>query len=164
MSQTDRFHLDEADLSSSTALSGLTTAVRSAADGAGVPRAVLELLNVRQAQAAGVSAQQLAELPAWRESTLFSDLERAALGIGELVTAMSAREDLLARLQQAREAFTDERYSALQRAAVTMNACNRISILSQHPVRARLAGPDSASFRSDGSSTAHVGAALTEQP
>ncbi|MEG1456781.1 MAG: carboxymuconolactone decarboxylase family protein, partial [Comamonas sp.] len=38
-------------------------------------------MHVRQALEAGESTQRLAVLPSWRETTLFSDLEAAALSV-----------------------------------------------------------------------------------
>jgi AhpD family alkylhydroperoxidase len=91
---------------------------------------------------AGVSAQKLAVLPAWRETELFDDLEQAALAIGEVVALLPDEETRLAELAVARAELTDEQYSALQWTAVAINAFNRISVLSRHRVRPRAAAPE----------------------
>jgi AhpD family alkylhydroperoxidase len=154
MTARDRFFLDKSDPDSWRALNGLAGTVADAAEAAGIPRAVLELVNVRISQLngcaycldlhvryavkAGVSSQQLAVLTAWREAeALYSELERSALAVGEAATVLPEEPERTAELAAARAALTDEQFSALQWAAVTMNAFNRISILSRHPVRPR---------------------------
>lgn len=158
MTASDHFYLDKADPGSWRALNGLSRKVAAAAEGAGLSRALVELLNTRVSQlngcaycldlhtgyavAAGVSAQKLAVLPAWRETELFDDLERAALAIGEAVAVLPDEETRLAELAVARAELTDEQYSALQWTAVAINAFNRVSILSRHRVRPRAAAPE----------------------
>lgn len=156
------FFLDKSDPGSWRALNGLALKVSAAAEAAGLTRAVVELLNVRVSQLngcaycldlhdrlareAGVGAQQLAVLPAWREAALFTAVERAALAIGEAATALHEDGNFLAQLAAARAVLTDAQFSALQWCAITMNAFNRVSVLSGHPVRPR----SSAGFSSDG--------------
>ena len=158
MSAGDHFHLDKADPGSWRALNGLARKVAAAAEDAGLSRALVELLNIRVSQLngcaycldlhtgyaveAGVSAQKLAVLPAWRETELFDDLERAALAIGESVALLPDEETRLAELAVARAELTDEQYSALQWTAVAINAFNRVSVLSRHRVRPRAAAPE----------------------
>ena len=55
----------------------------------------------------------------------------------EAATVLPQDESRLTELAAARAALTDAQYSALQWAAVAMNAFNRVSILSRHPVRPR---------------------------
>lgn len=157
MSASDHFYLDKADPGSWRALNGLARKVAAAAEDAGLSRALVELLNIRVSQLngcaycldlhtgyaveAGVSAQKLAVLPAWRETELFDDLERAALAIGEAVALLPDEETRLAELAVARAELTDEQYSALQWTAVAINAFNRVSVLSRHRVRPRAAAP-----------------------
>lgn len=157
MTASDHFYLDKADPGSWRALNGLSRKVTAAAEDAGLSRALLELLNLRVSQLngcaycldlhtgyaveAGVSAQKLAVLPAWRETDLFDDLERAALAIGEAVALLPDEETRLAELAVARAELTDEQYSALQWTAVAITAFNRVSVLSRHRVRPRAAAP-----------------------
>ncbi|MEX5234563.1 carboxymuconolactone decarboxylase family protein [Kocuria arenosa] len=158
MSAGDHFYLDKADPGSWRALNGLARKVAAAAEDAGLSRALVELLSVRVSQLngcaycldlhtgyaveAGVSAQKLAVLPAWRETELFDDLEQAALAIGEVVALLPDEETRLAELAVARAELTDEQYSALQWTAVAINAFNRISVLSRHRVRPGAAAPE----------------------
>ena len=158
MSAGDHFYLDKADPGSWRALNGLARKAAAAAEDAGLSRALVELLSIRVSQLngcaycldlhtgyaveAGVSAQKLAVLPAWRETELFDDLEQAALAIGEVVALLPDEETRLAELAVARAELTDEQYSALQWTAVAINAFNRISVLSRHRVRPRAAAPE----------------------
>lgn len=134
------------------ALNGLGLKVREAAEEAGVDQRTLELLNVRISQIngcafcldlhvrdavkAGETPQRLAVLPAWRETALFTDKERAALALVEAVTVLPDHLSREHEEEYARERLTVEEYSVVSWLAVTMNAFNRVSITSHHPVRA----------------------------
>ena len=149
---TERFFLDKSDPGSWRALNGLALKVKTATDASNIPRSVVELLNVRVSQIngcsfcldmhsryaldAGVGSQKLAVLPVWRETELFTELERAALVIGEATALMTDVQARQVELHQVRMTLTDEQYSALQWAGIAINAFNRVSIMSQHPVRA----------------------------
>ena len=67
---------------------------------------------------------------------MFSPLERSALTIAEATTELD-HSTLHQDLTTARETLTDKQFSALQWSAIAINAFNRISILSGHPVRAK---------------------------
>lgn len=153
------FFLDKSGPGSWRALNGLALKVSTVAEAAGLTRAVVELVSVRISQLngcaycldlhdrlareAGVGAQQLAVLPAWREAGIFTAVERAALTIGEAATALHDDRNLSSELAAARAALTDAQFSALQWCAITMNAFNRVSVLSGHPVRPRTAASHS---------------------
>ena len=94
-------------------------------------------LHSREARESGITQQKLDLLPAWRETGLYTDRERAALAIAEATTRMPVSEDALADLVGAREILGDESYVAAEWVAVAINAFNRVSILSHHPVRPR---------------------------
>lgn len=150
--RTDRFYLDKSDPTVWKALNGFALQVRSAAEAAGLDRALIELasvrisqingcafcldLHTRLAREAGQTEQRLAVLPAWREAGIFSDVEQAALVVAEAATILPDEETRIADLDGARRLLTDEQYSALQWLAIAMNAYNRVSILSRHAVRA----------------------------
>ncbi|MHB1063746.1 MAG: carboxymuconolactone decarboxylase family protein [Georgenia sp.] len=141
-------YLDKSEPAAWRSLNGFALKVRAATDSAGLPRSAVELLNVRVSQLngcaycldlhsrlaleAGVSAQQLAVLPIWRETELFGSIERAALAVAEAATAPSGPDT-----RQAGAGLTQAQYSALAWAAIAMNAFNRVSIISNHPVRRR---------------------------
>lgn len=94
-------------------------------------------LHARQARTAGVPQQKLDVLPAWRETTLFTERETAVLAIAEAATQLPLTEDALADLAGARTVLGDELFAAAEWVAVAINAFNRVSILSQHRVRPR---------------------------
>jgi AhpD family alkylhydroperoxidase len=71
----------------------------------GVPQETLELVHMRasqingcnasiasgieNAERIGLSSERLLMLPAWRESALYDDAERAALGLAEAMTRLA---------------------------------------------------------------------------
>jgi len=146
-------YLDKAQPGIWKAYNQVAAQVRDAAAEAGLPRSVMELINVRVSQingcafcldlhtrlaaAVGVSAQKLSLLPAWRETSLFSEQEQAALRIAEVITDLPRAEEREATIVDARRSVGDGPASVMLWAAVTINAFNRVSIASRHPVRAR---------------------------
>ncbi|BCW73052.1 carboxymuconolactone decarboxylase family protein [Arthrobacter sp. NicSoilB8] len=143
--------LDKAHPAAWRALNGLGLKAKEGAAEAGLDGKLIELLNVRISQINGCafcldmhvgdavkngeSAQRLAVLPAWRDTTLFSDKERAALTLAEAITTISDAHTRDHEGAQARRHLTDEEFSAVSWLAIAMNAFNRVSIVSQHPVR-----------------------------
>lgn len=126
-------------------------AVRSAAREAGLDRRLLELVNLRASQinacaycldvhakAAldnGETYRRITLLPAWKESNLFDDRERAALALSEAVTLITEEAGRSEAFEWASRHFNDAQISALCWTAITINAFNRVSVLSQHKVR-----------------------------
>lgn len=126
--------------------------VRARAEDAGLSRTVLELVNLRVSQINGCAfclnmhskalletgdtVQRIAVLPAWRDTQLFSDTERAALEIAETVTWISDTHLDDDEYMLLREHLTDDQVSLLIWSAITINAFNRVSIMSRYPVRA----------------------------
>ncbi|MFF0818010.1 carboxymuconolactone decarboxylase family protein [Rhodococcus sp. NPDC003318] len=121
------------------------------AKAAGLDRTLIELVNIRVSQinrcafcldlhtrralTGGESIRRITVLPAWREVTLYSDAERAALEIAESVT-MVAQDHLDDKTYASvRTYLTDDQVSVVTWAAIAINAFNRISIASLHPVR-----------------------------
>lgn len=154
MSSRDRLpFLDRSDPDVWKALNGLALKVSAAAEAAGLERQTIELLNVRisqingcsfcldlhtrMAMEAGATTQRLAQLPAWSESTLFDVVECAVLDVAEVTTRLPDPQERRAALASAHATLGDEAFTAVEWAAVTMNAYNRVSILSEHPVTAR---------------------------
>ena len=85
----------------------------------------------------GESPQRLAVLPAWRDTALFTDRERAALALAESITELPDQRSREHEEGYARRHLTADEFSAVSWLAITMNAFNRVSITSHHPVRAR---------------------------
>lgn len=154
MSPRDRLpFLDRSDPEAWKALNGLALKVATVAEAAGLERETIELMNVlisqlngcsfcldlhtRQATEAGATPQRLAQLPAWQDSALFDQVECAVLDIADVVTRLPGRDERRERLAAARDLLGDETFTAVEWAAVTMNAYNRISVLSEHPVTPR---------------------------
>lgn len=129
----------------------VAVAVRDAVAHAGLDRTLVELVNIRISQingcaycldvhtrdalAGGESPQRLAVLAAWRETELFTDRERAALTLAEMVTTLPTPDLQDRDYADARAHLTDDQLSAIVWVAIAMNAFNRISILSRHRVR-----------------------------
>jgi AhpD family alkylhydroperoxidase len=125
-------------------------AVRRAAKDAGLDRTLVELINIRVSQingcascldvhvrdalAAGERAQRLAVLPAWRDTTVFTDRERAALTLAESITGLPDARTQDADYADARAQLSEEELSVIAWIVITMNAFNRISIVSRHVV------------------------------
>ncbi|MEU7821636.1 carboxymuconolactone decarboxylase family protein [Catellatospora sp. NPDC049133] len=128
----------------------LAAAVRQATRDAGLDRVLVELVNIRVSQlnrcayclnihvrdtlAGGESPQRIAVLPAWHDTTLFTDKERAALTLAESLTTLPGDGAQERHYAFARQHLTDDEISALSWVAIAMNAFNRISIISRHPV------------------------------
>ncbi|WP_208639911.1 carboxymuconolactone decarboxylase family protein, partial [Streptomyces tricolor] len=90
----------------------------------------------RAALRAGDTPQRLGVLAAWRDTDLFTPAERAALALAEATTAAADGAAQDAARAAAREVLTDDQTAAVIWVAVTINAFNRVSIMSRHPVRA----------------------------
>lgn len=94
-------------------------------------------LHSREARRAGIAQQQLDLLPAWRETGVFDERQRAVLAVAEAATALPITEESEADLAGARSVLGEEAFVAAEWVAVTINTFNRISILSRHTVRPR---------------------------
>ncbi|MEU1518221.1 carboxymuconolactone decarboxylase family protein [Streptomyces sp. NPDC005811] len=148
---TGRIFIDKQSPKAYHALVQTSEAVRATAAEAGLERALVELVNLRvsqlngcafcldvhtrAAERAGVETRRLGVLAAWRDTELFSPPERAALALAEATTHPADAGAQEAAYAEAREVLTDDQISAVVWVAVTINAFNRVSILSKHPVR-----------------------------
>ncbi|MCK0116423.1 AhpD family alkylhydroperoxidase [Isoptericola sp. CG 20/1183] len=94
-------------------------------------------LHSREAREAGVPQQQLDLLPAWRETGVLGDRERAVLAVAEAATVLPLDDGAAAELSGARAVLGDATFAAAEWVAVAINAFNTISVLSGHPVRPR---------------------------
>ncbi|KGN34293.1 carboxymuconolactone decarboxylase [Knoellia sinensis KCTC 19936] len=135
------------------AMAAVSNEIRVRADAVGISKMVLELVNLRSSQIngcafclhlhthlalrGGESPQRIAVLPAWREADLFTEVERAALTIAEAVTRVSEGHLTDDQYDLLREILTDDQLALLIYAASMINAFNRVSILSHHPVTHR---------------------------
>jgi AhpD family alkylhydroperoxidase len=147
---TSRVFVDKALPAAYKHLSAVALDVKDQAAQVGLDRIVMELVNVRVSQmnrcvfcldlhtraarAAGETDRRLAVLPAWRDARVFSDVERAALEIAETVTSVAGEHIPDEAYERLRGILGDEKVAVLVWAAIAINAFNRISILSLHPL------------------------------
>ncbi len=148
---SEHVHIDKQTPESYHALVAVATAVSKSARAAGLPRSLTELVNVRVSQingcpscldvhhdravAAGVTEKQLATLSVWRDAELFDAREQAALRLAEITTTLPDHDTADREYARARKVLTDDELSAVIWVATAINAFNRVSILSRHPVR-----------------------------
>ncbi len=146
-------------------MAGVQQIVKSIHAG-GVPRKTLELVHMRASQingcngcitygiksaiSAGLSTHQLILLPAWRESTLFDDAERAALALAEAITRLADHPDSVTDKMwaEAAEHFDEPGLSALVSMIALTNFFNRVNTTlrvqpdaSEYPTVRRAATP-----------------------
>jgi AhpD family alkylhydroperoxidase len=137
-----RLSLDAAR--SQDAVAGVQQIIKSIYAG-GVPRMTLELVHMRASQingcnaciaagietaaSAGVSTERLLALPAWRESALFDDAERAACALAEAMTRLTDHPDAVTDeiWAEAAEHFDEQGLSALVSMVALTNFFNRVN-------------------------------------
>ncbi|MBQ1156585.1 carboxymuconolactone decarboxylase family protein [Streptomyces smyrnaeus] len=92
-------------------------------------------MHTKEAAAAGESAVRLHLVSAWREATVFTEAERAALELAEegtrvADTAGGVSDEVWAR---AAEHYDEEQLTTLVVMICFMNAANRLNIIAQQP-------------------------------
>jgi AhpD family alkylhydroperoxidase len=148
-----RVFLDKQSPAAYQALTRTAQEVRKVAAEAGLERGLVELVNIRVSQingcafcldlhtraalTGGETTQRLAVLSAWRLTELFTAREQAALALAESVTLLGDRQVADSAYSFAREHLSTDETAAVAWIALTMNAFNRLSIFSHHPVRPR---------------------------
>ena len=85
-------------------------------------------MHSRDAREAGETEQRLHLLNAWRESSLYSPRERAALAWTESLTAISETHAPDPVFNDIRQCFTDEELTNLTLLICQINSWNRIAI------------------------------------
>ena len=111
----------------------------------GVPRQTLELVHMRasqingctaciaagikSAETIGLSTERLLALPAWRESALYDDAERAAVELAEAMTRLADHPDAVTDeiWALAAEHFDEPALSALVSMIALTNFFNRVN-------------------------------------
>ena len=151
-----RPYIDKTNPEIYKAMLGVSRAVRKAETEAGLSRALVELVNTRvsqlngcstclsihvpAAERAGVDRLRLDLLPAWRTAQIYSPQERATLGLAEALTVRTGTSLILDAnhsgpvFEDASQVFSTEQIAVLEWVIITINAFNRISIASDHPV------------------------------
>ncbi|MDH6225818.1 carboxymuconolactone decarboxylase family protein [Streptomyces sp. MJP52] len=92
-------------------------------------------MHTKEAAAAGESAVRLALVAVWREATVYTEAERAALELAERATRVAdagegVSDEVWAR---AAEHFDEDQLAALVLAISFMNAANRLNIVTRQP-------------------------------
>jgi AhpD family alkylhydroperoxidase len=116
---------------------------------AGVPEATHELLKLRAGQingcsgcvdlhsralrALGESDERIVMTAAWRESTYYTDAERAALALAEVVTRIADRPDPVPDeiWDEAARHYDEAQLGALVLSIATINAWNRLNVATR---------------------------------
>ena len=85
-------------------------------------------MHTKDARAAGETEQRLYLLPAWRETTFYSERERAALAWAEAVTQLAGHEVPDELYEEVRRQFDEKAMVDLTLAVVAINGWNRLAI------------------------------------
>ncbi|WIM70340.1 carboxymuconolactone decarboxylase family protein [Corynebacterium suedekumii] len=131
-------------------LGNVTRTLRDLYPEVDLPLGLIELVNIRVSQIngcgtclsihvpaarkAGVEEWKLDALPAWRMVREYSDQERAALQLAETLTLLPKDRENSRAAVEACEVFAEEQVAALEWAIIMINAFNRVSIASGHPL------------------------------
>lgn len=147
---TARLNLRETTPAVATALKHLTSASNSLKDSS-VPATTEELVKIRASQintcgfcldmhtkeaaAAGETDQRLHLVAAWREATVFTDAERAALELAEQGTRISESPSGITdeAWENAAKHYNENELAALVGMIAVINAFNRMSVMIQQP-------------------------------
>ena len=90
-------------------------------------------MHHKDARALGETEERLYMLSAWREATVYSEEERAALALTEAVTLIVDGEVPADVESEARARFDEETYAALVFTIVVINSWNRLAITGHSP-------------------------------
>lgn len=153
MSAERRIHLSRSARPAYDALETFSQTVGRIAADAGIDERLKELallhtsqlngcaycvrVHVGRALAAGISTDEIAQLPAWRESGVFTARERAALELAESYVFIHEEGVSDEVYDGAFEIFSEQEYVALSWLLVSINAFNRITIAGKYPVPPR---------------------------
>lgn len=150
MSPERRIHLAQAARPAYDALDAFARTVGTIAADAGIGERLKELalvhssqlngcaycvrVHVQRASAAGITADEIAQLATWRESGVFDERERAALELAEAYVHISdegVSDELYDRVGGV---FAEAEYVALSWLLISINAFNRLTIAGRYPV------------------------------
>lgn len=90
-------------------------------------------MHARDLRQAGEREDRIAVLAAWRETTWFTDRERAALAWAEEMTFLPNREASEAVFEQTSALFSEQELAELSLAVIAINDFNRLNIAFHHP-------------------------------
>ncbi|MDT0468824.1 carboxymuconolactone decarboxylase family protein [Streptomyces gibsoniae] len=88
-------------------------------------------VHTKEAAAAGETAVRLHQVAAWRESTVFTEAERAALALAEEGTRLADAHDGVSdeTWAQVRKHYDDDQTAALVSLVAMINAANRLAVI-----------------------------------
>ncbi|MEV0667945.1 carboxymuconolactone decarboxylase family protein [Actinomadura luteofluorescens] len=91
-------------------------------------------LHTKEAAAAGETAVRLHLVAAWRESTVFTEAERAALALAEEGTRLADAHQGVsdATWARVREHYDDDQIAALVYLVAMINAANRLGVIPRN--------------------------------
>jgi AhpD family alkylhydroperoxidase len=91
--------------------------------------------HVKDATAVGETAVRLSLVAAWRESTVFTDAERAALALTEEGTRIADASQGVSdeTWAKVREHYDDDQIAALVSLIAMINANNRLNVIVRNP-------------------------------
>ncbi|TDC46648.1 carboxymuconolactone decarboxylase family protein [Actinomadura sp. KC345] len=93
-------------------------------------------MHTKEAAHAGETSQRLHLVAAWREATVFTDAERAALELTEQGTSIAAGGVTDEAWANAAKHYDDEQLAALVSVIALINAWNRMNVITQQPAGA----------------------------
>ncbi|MEV6026679.1 carboxymuconolactone decarboxylase family protein [Streptomyces sp. NPDC052036] len=150
MTEKQRVNIGKQHPASYKALIALSAAAEESAAVAGLDPLLVELLKIRVSQINGCAfclrmhtrdalkrgenSDRIAVLPAWEETGYFSETERAALRLTEVITRVSQGHVSDDDYGAAAAVLTEEQISAVAWLATVMNAFNRVAITSRYSV------------------------------
>ncbi|MEU6523271.1 carboxymuconolactone decarboxylase family protein [Streptomyces sp. NPDC046924] len=99
-------------------------------------------MHTKEAAAAGETAERLNVVTAWRETTVFTEAERAALELAEQGTRIADAADGVTDEAWARAAehHDEEQLTALVMLVSFMNTANRLNVITRQPAGDYVAG------------------------
>ncbi|TYB49344.1 carboxymuconolactone decarboxylase family protein [Actinomadura chibensis] len=88
-------------------------------------------LHTKEAAAAGETTVRLSLVAAWRETTVFTEAERAALALAEEGTRLADAHHGVsdATWERVREHYDDDQIAALVSLVALINAANRLNVI-----------------------------------
>ncbi|KAA9153286.1 carboxymuconolactone decarboxylase family protein [Microbacterium lushaniae] len=153
MSEEERVHLSRSAPQAYQALAGLSKTAGLLAAEAGIEPRLKEIvlihasqlngcsycvrIHVDRAVAAGLDADTIAQIAAWRDSGVFSERERAALELAESFTFISEAGIPDEVYDHVGGILSEQEYVALSWLLVSINAFNRVAIAGRYPVPPR---------------------------
>jgi AhpD family alkylhydroperoxidase len=92
-------------------------------------------MHTKEAAAAGETAVRLNLVAAWREATVFTEAERAALALAEEGTRLADAHHGVSdeTWAQVRKHYDDDQIAALVCLVALINAANRINVIVRNP-------------------------------